>query len=372
MATNQSSDNLRKTINADGFDVQGGTTLRKLTISGADIGVVGSGTNVHTFPGYSGTVDEHKRTTVADLAYTVLTTDRLIAYTSLTAARTVTLPAASTMSSRLITIKDEAGTAGTNNITVDANGAETIDGQLTKLIHTNYGTLTLYCNGTSWFVRDITQGQFIKRTLLTSGTSFTTTVNTNKIILRLQAGGGGGGGTTTAAASAALGGGGSAGGYAEKTFNVDPNTAYTYAIGAAGAAGNTSGGNGGVGGVTTFAVGATTVTANGGLGGIGETAGTALAVILGGASPAVSTNGDMNGGGAPGAVGIRLSGLLGGSGAGGSCLFGAGGNGLNAAGAGVVGVGYGAGGSGGCVLNNSAAVAGGAGLAGCIVVEEYS
>lgn len=215
-------------------------------------------------------------------------------------------------------------------------------------------------------------GRYIKSTVLTSGTSFTTQANTNTIFIRVQAGGGGGGGTTTVAVSGAVGGGGAAGGYTEKTFAVTPNTAYTYAIGAAGAAGAATGGNGGVGGISTFAVGATTVTANGGLGGIGEAAGTALAVVLGGASPAISTNGDMNSGGAPGGYGVRLSGLIGSSGSGGSCIFGAGGNATNAQGAGTAGIGNGAGGSGGCTLNGGVAVVGGAGLAGIIVVDEFS
>ena len=46
----QNSNNQKFTNNADGFDIAGGTTPRKLTISGADIGMVGSGVAVHTFP----------------------------------------------------------------------------------------------------------------------------------------------------------------------------------------------------------------------------------------------------------------------------------------------------------------------------------
>lgn len=49
MPTN-SSVNLKITNNADGFDIAGGTIARKVTVSGADIGIVGSGTNVYTFP----------------------------------------------------------------------------------------------------------------------------------------------------------------------------------------------------------------------------------------------------------------------------------------------------------------------------------
>lgn len=55
MAT-QNSTNTKITNNADGFDIAGGTTARKLTVSGADIAVVGSGTAVMTFPSTSATI----------------------------------------------------------------------------------------------------------------------------------------------------------------------------------------------------------------------------------------------------------------------------------------------------------------------------
>ncbi len=52
----QNSINLKVTSNADGFDVAGGTTPRKLTATGADITLTGSGANVHTFPSESSTL----------------------------------------------------------------------------------------------------------------------------------------------------------------------------------------------------------------------------------------------------------------------------------------------------------------------------
>ena len=53
-------------------------------------------------------------------------------------------------SSRILIIKDESGTAGTNNITVDPAGIQTIDGASSATISTNYGSLRLYCTGTKW------------------------------------------------------------------------------------------------------------------------------------------------------------------------------------------------------------------------------
>lgn len=47
-------------------------------------------------------------------------------------------------------IKDETNNAATKNITVYSNGAETIDGALTKVISSNSGVLRLFCTGTKW------------------------------------------------------------------------------------------------------------------------------------------------------------------------------------------------------------------------------
>lgn len=86
------------------------------------------------------------------ISYTALVTDYIIGVTSTAAARTITLPtAAAAGKGRIFIIKDESGAAGTNNITIDGNGAETIDGAATKVISTNYGVVRIYSNGTAWF-----------------------------------------------------------------------------------------------------------------------------------------------------------------------------------------------------------------------------
>jgi hypothetical protein len=91
------------------------------------------------------------RVTVSDANYTATSADYLIAYVSLTTGRTVNLPAANTMTNRTLIIKDESGSAGTNNITIDGLGSETIDGSLTKVINSNFGSVTFYSNGSVWF-----------------------------------------------------------------------------------------------------------------------------------------------------------------------------------------------------------------------------
>lgn len=216
-------------------------------------------------------------------------------------------------------------------------------------------------------------GRYLGTTVINAGTTtFTTGASTTKIRVRVQAGGGAGGGSASGASAGGCGGGGSAGGYAEKTFTVAASTGYTCAVGTGGTAGAAGNNPGGDGNNSTFAVGATTVTANGGKGGTGMAAAATPGTSVGGASPAVSTNGDVNSGGAPGGFGLRASATILASGAGGSCLFGAGGNSRTTQGTGLSGVGYGAGGGGGTCVNAGGAVAGFAGLDGVIVVDEFS
>jgi len=52
----QNSNNLKVTNNAEGYDIAGGTTTRKLTITGADMVLTGSGTNTYTFPSATDTL----------------------------------------------------------------------------------------------------------------------------------------------------------------------------------------------------------------------------------------------------------------------------------------------------------------------------
>ena len=66
-------------------------------------------------------------------------------------AITINLPAASDSDDRIFYIKDKGGAAGTNNITIDPNGSETIDGALTLVINSNYGNVQIVCDGSNWF-----------------------------------------------------------------------------------------------------------------------------------------------------------------------------------------------------------------------------
>lgn len=201
---------------------------------------------------------------------------------------------------------------------------------------------------------------------LTSGTTYTPTVGTTSVVIHVVGGGGGGG---KAYASTLTGGnGGGAGGYAIKRFTGISGT-YAYAIGAGGA--GSTGTGGGNGGNTTFTgPGALVVTAFGGGGALDDDT---IPILVPGVGAVVSTNGDINSGGAPGLPQSYNGTNLGCSGSGGSTPFGSGGTGYKGGThtAGRPGLGYGSGGGGGVHDGIGGAASGGAGAAGIIVVYEY-
>ncbi|QQG53035.1 MAG: hypothetical protein HY931_02265 [Candidatus Falkowbacteria bacterium] len=91
----------------------------------------------------------NKRTAVANTNYTALATDYIIAYTSLTADRTVTLPTALCASGRTFIVVNEA--SSTFAVIIDPEGATTIAGQNTISLD-SYNSTPVYCNGSDWFI----------------------------------------------------------------------------------------------------------------------------------------------------------------------------------------------------------------------------
>lgn len=97
------------------------------------------------------------RTAVTDANYTAQTTDRLIAYTAITAARSVTLPAASSFpTGTCLSIVDESGACSpTNSITVSRSGSDAIEGGSSASITIAYGYLAVQSNGAGkWTIVD--------------------------------------------------------------------------------------------------------------------------------------------------------------------------------------------------------------------------
>ena len=93
--------------------------------------------------------------TVADANSTVAIGDGAVGYTSITAARTVTLLAANTyFPGQKILVLDISGScSSTNTITPTRAGSDTINGATTQAISTAYGSMTLISDGVSkWTV----------------------------------------------------------------------------------------------------------------------------------------------------------------------------------------------------------------------------
>ena len=281
------------------------------------------------------------RTAVSDTAYAALPTDRQIAFTAITAARIVTLPAASAFpAGHPLVIVDESGSVSlTNTITVARAGSDTISNQTSAKIVTPFGHIRLVTDGSSkWAV----VGRSVNIVTLSSvgANTYTPTPGLTKADVCLVAGGGAGGGGALQVASTIVsgGGGGGGGGAAKGTFTAAQiGSSLTMTIGAGGAAGlaaataSTAGGAGGVGASSTFG---SLLTAFGGGGGAGGQLGGGSAGGQGGSSTyAAGTSGS---GATGGNNGLGL-------GTGGSAGFGSG--------SGYYGIG--AGGSGGAASGTS-------------------
>jgi len=99
-------------------------------------------------PPLRGVLEAYVSVTAA--TYTGKAGDRVIGVNR-AGAVTITLPTAEVRKGRVYTVKDESGAAATNNITVDTEGSETIDGSATDVLSDNYGAKTYYSDGSNWF-----------------------------------------------------------------------------------------------------------------------------------------------------------------------------------------------------------------------------
>lgn len=135
------------TVSADAFVST--STDADLTITPNGTGKITLAKNVTLNQGLSLTFTAISNT---DSPYTVLSTDKVL-LCSLSAPITINLPTAVSNSGRLLIIKDRFGQAGTNNLTIDANSTETIDGSLTRVITNNFAVCQLLCDGSNnWSV----------------------------------------------------------------------------------------------------------------------------------------------------------------------------------------------------------------------------
>ncbi len=76
--------------------------------------------------------------------------DYLILCDATSGAITLNLPAAASSIGRVLVIKkiDASG----NTVTIDGNGAETIDGAATKVLSAQYAIVNIQCDGATWWI----------------------------------------------------------------------------------------------------------------------------------------------------------------------------------------------------------------------------
>ncbi len=92
-------------------------------------------------------------TTATTPTYTVLGTDYFISCDSSGGVITVTLPNAATLAGRTFVIRDTAGSAAVNNITIATAGGNLVGGgaaAATKVLSAAYSGATVYSNGVTW------------------------------------------------------------------------------------------------------------------------------------------------------------------------------------------------------------------------------
>lgn len=93
-------------------------------------------------------------TTVNAATYDLLTTDFIVhvTYTSTASVTSLTLPSAQTVAGRVFVVKDAGFNSSIKSITIDTEGSETIDGSTTYVISSDGASVSLYSDGSNWFI----------------------------------------------------------------------------------------------------------------------------------------------------------------------------------------------------------------------------
>ena len=89
-------------------------------------------------------------TTKTNTDYTLTANDDVVLFSTGATTRTATLPAASTVTGKIYHIKKID--AGAGLVTIDGDGAETIDGDLTPDITAQYESFMIVSDGSNWHV----------------------------------------------------------------------------------------------------------------------------------------------------------------------------------------------------------------------------
>ena len=121
-----------------------------ITSSGGGAGSIGSNKNAVSYSAFTrGQSRPSARVAVSNTDYTVTPNDDVIGFTSLGAARSITLPAANSVpAGKQIIIKDESGGCSVSN-TITLVGS--IDGSSNLVLNSAYASVRVYSNGSAWY-----------------------------------------------------------------------------------------------------------------------------------------------------------------------------------------------------------------------------
>lgn len=255
-----------------------------------------------------------------------------------------------------MTVSGDAASLATSGVlTLAATGVSAGTYALATVTVDAKGRVTSASSGSS-----TTAIKTVKKQIFTGSGTYTPSSGMVYCIAEVVGGGGAGGGSGTANFP---GGGGGAGGYGRSVISAATiGSSQSVTIGAAGV--GSSGSVGGDGGTSSLGALISCTGGGGGAAGASATAGNSVAGGAGGTSSSADINISGGGGGA-GLSGLKTSG------AGGNCIYGAGGiaKATSAIVSGSAGLGYGAGGGGACTSGTSQA--GGDGAAGIVIITEF-
>jgi len=137
------------TITTEGVEKINGSTDYSLDFYQESVTIQSDGTNWHVI-----STAFNETTTVRTLSGGANTSQKndyfLLALTT-EGVITYTLQTADKARGRILIIKDQENNAATNNITIDTQGSEKIDGVDTATINANFGSVRLFSDGSNWF-----------------------------------------------------------------------------------------------------------------------------------------------------------------------------------------------------------------------------
>lgn len=101
----------------------------------------------------AGFIRNYTNINAGNTPYTATVTNSILDCDTSSSALTINLPDTATVTSGFVlTIKDEARNCMTNNIIIDPYLSQTIEGETTLTMNINGKSLTIYTDGSNWFI----------------------------------------------------------------------------------------------------------------------------------------------------------------------------------------------------------------------------